>query len=70
MVVNTQSTSVKRGTSASKRSAKWCREAVDVCWEKKSKGTRKEELAAAEAAYQKAREAYDKIIAESWDDVK
>jgi len=55
---------------ASKRSAQWCRQAVDVCWEKKSRATRPSEKAAAEAAYQKAREAYDKIVAESWDDAK
>lgn len=55
---------------ASKRSAEWCRKAVDVCWEKKSRGTRKDELPAAEAAYQKAREAYDAIIKQSWNDEK
>jgi len=55
---------------ASKRSAQWCREAVDVCWKAKSKRIRESEKPAAEAAYQVAREAYDKIAGESWDDVK
>jgi hypothetical protein len=53
---------------ASKRSAQWCREAVDVCWKQKSPRTRESEKPAAEAAYQKAREAYERIAAESWDD--
>jgi hypothetical protein len=53
---------------ASKRSAEWCRQAVDVCWQKKSRAIRASEKAEAEAAYQKAREAYDKIVTESWND--
>jgi hypothetical protein len=55
---------------ASRRSAEWCREAVDVCWKAKSPQIRAAEKPAAEAAYNVAREAYDKIIAESADDTK
>jgi len=55
---------------ASKKSAEWCRRAVDVCWEKKGRATRASEKAEAQAAYDKAREAYDKIVKESWDDEK
>ena len=50
---------------ASRRSAKWCRDAVDVCWESKKGRFRKSEKEAAAAAYQRAREAYDTIIAEA-----
>ncbi len=49
---------------ASRRSAKWCLEAVDVCWEQKKRRIRKEELEAAREAYDVAREAYRKILAE------
>ena len=50
---------------ASRRSAQWCREAVDVCWNAKKGNFRPEDLADAEAAYNKAREVYDEIIAMS-----
>jgi len=50
---------------ASRRSAKWCREAVDVCWESKKGRFRDEDIEDAAAAYQRAREAYDKILEES-----
>ena len=53
---------------ASKRSAQWCREAVDVCWKKKEPQIRKEEKEAAARAYDVARTAYDKAIAEAVDD--
>lgn len=53
---------------ASRRSAEWCRKAVDVCWERKSPAIRPAEKEAAAAAYDAARAAYDKIIAESFDD--
>jgi hypothetical protein len=53
---------------ASKRSAQWCREAVDVCWEQKVKQTRETEKAAAEAAYDVARQAYAKVLEEAFDD--
>ena len=53
---------------ASKRSADWCLQAVDVCWEAKKGRIRKEEQEAAAAAFQKARETYQAILAESFDD--
>ncbi len=46
-----------------KTSAEWCREAVDQCWKKKKDNIRAEERKDAEAAYDKARGIYDKIIA-------
>lgn len=49
----------------SKKSAEWCRQAVDVCWKEKSKRIREPEMETARAAYDKARVTYDKIIAES-----
>ena len=48
---------------ASRRSAEWCRLAVDQCWTMKQPLIREEERAA--AAYEHARETYDRIIAES-----
>lgn len=50
---------------ADAKSAQWCREAVDVCWESKRSQIREEERASAEAAYNHARKTYDKILAES-----
>ncbi len=50
---------------ASKASAQWCLDAVDVCWEQKTKGIRPAEQAAAKAAFDAAREAYRKILAEA-----
>lgn len=50
-----------------KKSAQWCRQAVDQCWQQKEKNIRKEEKPAAETAYNKAREVYDKIIKEASD---
>ena len=50
---------------ASRRSADWCIEAVDVCWNAKKNGIREEELADAEAAYQRASEIYRSIRAEA-----
>jgi hypothetical protein len=55
---------------SSKRSAQWCRKAVDVCWEKKSPQIRDTEKEAAKRAYDIARSAYEKIITESFDDAK
>ena len=51
-----------RGSLAS---AQWCRKAVDVCWSKKKPQIRATELAEAEAAYEVARKAFDRIIEES-----
>src|SRR5579871_419630 len=53
---------------ASKRSAEWCLKAVDQCWTKKKPQIRKEEQAAAEKAYDHARDAYKKILAETTQD--
>jgi hypothetical protein len=50
---------------ASKRSAEWCRKGVDRCWEMKRARIRPEETKDAEAAYEKARQVYDRIIKES-----
>lgn len=52
---------------ASRRSADWCRQAVDVCWKSKEPMIRQPERAAARAAYNKAVEIYTRIAAESKD---
>jgi hypothetical protein len=54
---------------ASKKSAKWCLDSVDVCWKSKMPQIRQHERAAAAAAFEVAREAYRKILAESHDDL-
>jgi len=53
---------------ANRRSAQWCLDAVDVCWKQKERQTRKEEKEAAATAYEVARQAYRRILAESPDD--
>jgi hypothetical protein len=50
---------------ASKRSAQWCLDAVDVCWKHKVRRIRENEQPAARAAYDVAKEAYRKILAEA-----
>ncbi|GMV99011.1 MAG: hypothetical protein AMXMBFR84_01500 [Candidatus Hydrogenedentota bacterium] len=50
---------------ASKRSAEWCRKAVDRCWDMKVGQIREADRDAAKAAYDVARAAYDQIIAEA-----
>ena len=50
---------------ASRKSAEWCLEAVDVCWAKKSPAIRENEKEAAAAAYEVARKAYRKAVEES-----
>jgi hypothetical protein len=50
---------------ASKKSAQWCLDAVDVCWNAKLPGMREEERETAAAAYEKARQAYRQILAEA-----
>ena len=50
---------------ASRRSARWCREAVDVCWRAKVGQIREPERGAAAAAYDEARAFYDAAIAEA-----
>jgi len=49
----------------SRRSAGWCLEGVDRCWSQKEKAIRPAEREAARAAYDVAREAYKKVLAES-----
>lgn len=53
---------------ASKRSAEWCRKAVDICWNAKVPSIRKEDKEQAQEAFEFARKAYDRIIAESVED--
>ncbi len=53
---------------ASKRSVEWCLRAVDQCWKQKKRAIRKEEQAAAEKAFEQARAAYKKILAETTQD--
>jgi hypothetical protein len=50
---------------ASRRSAQWCLEAVDVCWRSKDRGIRESEKEAARTAYDQAREIYRKILEEA-----
>ena len=50
---------------ANAKSAKWCLDAVDVCWAAKSPKIREAEKPAAEAAYEAARQAYRKILKEA-----
>jgi hypothetical protein len=57
-----------RPIRASKRSAQWCLDAVDVCWEHKQGAIRESEQPAAKRAYEEARQAYRKILAESIED--
>ena len=49
---------------ASRRSALWCLEAVDVCWNSKKGLIRESEREAAAAAYEVARQAYRRIADE------
>jgi hypothetical protein len=49
---------------ASRRSAQWCLEAVDVCWRQKSPRIRASEKEAAVAAYEKAKQVYRQILTE------
>ena len=53
---------------ASRRSAMWCLESVDACWKSKKSQIREHELKAAEAAFDFARDAYRKVLEESFDD--
>jgi hypothetical protein len=50
---------------ASRQSADWCARAVDQCWSQKEKAIRASERAEARAAFDDARAAYRKILAES-----
>ncbi len=53
---------------ASKRSAQWCLDAVDVCWKQKEPQIRESERNAAEKAFEFARKEYRKILGEAYDD--
>jgi hypothetical protein len=55
---------------ASKRSARWCRDAVEVCWKQKERSTRESEKAAARAAYDVAGQTYARVFDEAYDDLK
>lgn len=48
-----------------KKSAVWCRQALDQCWKMKKENIRVDERPAAKAAYDKAGMLYDKIIKEA-----
>jgi hypothetical protein len=50
---------------ASRKSAEWCLKSVDQCWSQKSPRYRESERAEASKAYDAARAAYRKILAES-----
>ncbi|MDZ4859368.1 MAG: CehA/McbA family metallohydrolase [Candidatus Hydrogenedentes bacterium] len=50
---------------ASKKSAEWCRAAVDRCWQMKEPQIREAERPAAKTAYDAARAYYDSAIAEA-----
>jgi hypothetical protein len=50
---------------ASKKSAQWCRDAVDVCWNRKQPQIRPIEQEAAAAAYDLARKYYEQILKEA-----
>ncbi len=52
----------------SKKSAEWCRKAVDQCWSQKERTYAEPEKADARAAFDHARGTYDRIIAESTPD--
>ncbi len=53
---------------ASRRSATWCLESVERCWQSKVGQMRDHEIPAAQAAYEVARAAYRRIWEESFDD--
>jgi hypothetical protein len=48
----------------SKRSAEWCLKGVDQCWSQKRRFIAANEMDDAKSAYQHARDAYRKILAE------
>jgi len=50
---------------ASRRSAEWCLQSVDRCWEMKRTAIRPTERVAAQAAYGQARQIYERVLAEA-----
>lgn len=53
---------------ASRKSAQWCRQAIDVCWKSKQTQIRESEKAAAKRAYDEAAKIFEEIASESSDD--
>lgn len=49
---------------ASRRSAQWCLDGVERCWQQKERFIKQDELADAKQAYEHARETYRKLVAE------
>jgi hypothetical protein len=50
---------------ASRRSAEWCLKGVDRCWSQKQQFIKAAEMEDAKAAYEHAREGYQRIMRES-----
>lgn len=50
---------------ANRKSAEWCRKAVEVCWQSKQGRIKQEERAAARKAYDAAAEYYQKVLTKS-----
>jgi hypothetical protein len=50
---------------ASRQSAQWCLDAVDVCWNQKKGNIRESEREAAHKAYDHARETYRRVMADA-----
>jgi hypothetical protein len=48
-----------------RRSAQWCRDAVDVCWQQKVLRIREAERAAEAGLYERGRRFYDRMVAEA-----
>ena len=53
---------------ASKKSAKWCADAVDVCWKSKSPQIRQSERDEAKQAYDEAKAFYERVLQEATTD--
>ena len=53
---------------ANRRSAQWCIDAVETCWNSKQKMIRKEERTEAKMAYDAAAAIYRQILAECGED--
>lgn len=51
--------------SPSRRSAEWCLKGVDQCWSQKKRFIKASEMADAQAAYDHARKAYQKLLNEA-----
>jgi hypothetical protein len=51
--------------SPSRRSAEWCLKGVDQCWSQKKRFIKADEMADAEAAYDHARKAYQRLLSQA-----